>query len=168
MSGKILVGTGLFAGLLVGVFFIVLLLSINLVAAQSNSYRLACVDSNGNGILDISELFDVIDAYFDGSAISPTETVIDFAGTGSNRYRHITLTPGDKELTATHDGQGIFRVELIDDKAYSRALVDTTGEFGGMGWIAFRVGDDAQWEFSPGPNAQLVITADGNWTVKVQ
>ena len=35
--------------------------------AQTEQGSLACVDSNNNGRVDISELFDVIDAYFDGT-----------------------------------------------------------------------------------------------------
>ncbi len=47
-------------------------ISIGVVSAQSGS-NLGCVDSNGNGVVDISELFDVIDAYFDGTRVSPPE-----------------------------------------------------------------------------------------------
>ena len=45
-------------------------LSIGAVSAQTGS-NLGCVDSNGNGVIDITELFDVIDAYFDGTQVSP-------------------------------------------------------------------------------------------------
>ena len=47
-------------------------LSIGAVSAESGS-NLGCVDSNGNGVIDISELFDVIDAYFDGTPVSTPE-----------------------------------------------------------------------------------------------
>ena len=47
-------------------------ISIGVVSAQSGS-NLGCIDSNGNGVVDISELFDVIDAYFDGTPISSPE-----------------------------------------------------------------------------------------------
>ena len=38
--------------------------------ADSTSPSLGCVDRNGNGVIDIPELFDVIDAYFDGTSIT--------------------------------------------------------------------------------------------------
>ena len=47
-------------------------ISIGAVSADSGS-NLGCVDSNGNGVIDVSELFDVIDAYFDGTPVSPPE-----------------------------------------------------------------------------------------------
>ena len=47
-------------------------ISIGAVSADSGS-NLGCVDSNGNGVIDVSELFDVIDAYFDGTPVSPLE-----------------------------------------------------------------------------------------------
>ena len=42
-------------------------------AATADS-GLACVDSNGNGILDLDEVFTVVDAYFDGTLVIPTPT----------------------------------------------------------------------------------------------
>ena len=40
------------------------------ISADSSASDLGCVDKNGNGLVDIPELFDVIDAYFDGTADS--------------------------------------------------------------------------------------------------
>ena len=37
------------------------------VGADSSASHLGCVDKNGNGLVDIPELFDVIDAYFDAT-----------------------------------------------------------------------------------------------------
>ena len=48
---------------------VVLLLTRDAVAQESQPSPLHCVDSNGNGVIDISELFDVIDAYFGSSPI---------------------------------------------------------------------------------------------------
>ena len=50
-------------------------ISIVAVSAGSGS-NLGCVDSNGNGVIDVAELFDVIDAYFGRTSVS--------AGSGSN------------------------------------------------------------------------------------
>lgn len=47
-------------------------ISIGAVSANSD-LSLGCVDSNGNGVIDIPELFDVIDAYFDGTSVSAPE-----------------------------------------------------------------------------------------------
>ena len=63
----------------------------NAVAQESQPSPLHCVDSNGNGIIDISELFDVIDAYFDSSPIThpgktptPTQTPTPTLGSRDN------------------------------------------------------------------------------------
>ena len=54
---------------------IALILTQDAVAQESQPSPLHCVDSNANGVIDISELFDVIDAYFDGTRIThPTPT----------------------------------------------------------------------------------------------
>ena len=44
------------------------------VAQESQPSPLHCVDSNTNGMIDISELFDVINAYFDGARITHPDT----------------------------------------------------------------------------------------------
>ena len=44
-------------------------ISIGAVSADSGA-NLGCVDSNGNGFIDVSELFDVIDAYFGRTPVS--------------------------------------------------------------------------------------------------
>lgn len=45
---------------------------IGAVSADSN-FNLACVDSNGNGVIDRSEVIDVIRAYFDETRVSLPE-----------------------------------------------------------------------------------------------
>ena len=53
--------------------FIALILTQDAVA-QTEQGSLACVDSNNNGRVDISELFDVIDLYFSGDPITTPDT----------------------------------------------------------------------------------------------
>ena len=44
-------------------------LAYGVAAQESQPSPLYCVDSNGDGVIDVSELFDVIDAYFDRTPI---------------------------------------------------------------------------------------------------
>ena len=62
-----------------GVFVVVLaaaalsLVLPRVAAAQGHTSSLIWPDSNGNGIIDIAELFDVIDFYFSGDPIPAPE-----------------------------------------------------------------------------------------------
>ena len=60
------------------------------VTAQTKQGQLACVDSNNNGVVDIGELFDVIDLYFSGDPIptpTPTPTVAPPSRDGTARSK---------------------------------------------------------------------------------
>ena len=54
----------------VALIILVTLILTQEAAAQTEQGSLACLDSNGNGRVDIGELFNVIDLYFSGDPIS--------------------------------------------------------------------------------------------------
>ncbi len=73
------------------------------VSADSSATHLVCLDKNVNGLVDIPELFDVIDAYFDGTPIdAPPDT-----------WRGLTIAP--EERCSDYDP---------NDYRYSQSLED--------------------------------------------
>ena len=72
------------AGVLVTILALaqaVAILLPNQATADTEQGSMACLDSNGNGFIDITELFDVIDLYFAGTELS-SMACLDMNGNG--------------------------------------------------------------------------------------
>ena len=140
---------------------LVMLILTRDATAQTNQGPLACVDSNSNGVIDISELFDVIDAYFGKIPIVPPEATV-FSGTG-DRVLRTTLEGGDYVFTISHAGEGHFVVILHDDDDGLKVLANEVGQY--LGEVLVRVGDHIL-ELSPGPMI-IEVSADGDWEIEI-
>lgn len=73
-SSKHWAGTFLILGVICA-FISATLLSFSMVKADAANRDLSCLDKNDNNAIDITELFDVIDAYFEGTLDDNTRCV---------------------------------------------------------------------------------------------
>ena len=95
-------------------------ISAGALSADSGA-NLGCVDSNGNGVIDVSELFDVIDAYF-GRAQASTDSGSNLGCVDSNGNGVIELS----ELFDVIDAY-FGRTQASTDSGSNLACVDSNG-----------------------------------------
>ena len=89
-----------------------------------------------------------------------------FEGTGQQVSAQFELFEGVSLFTMTHDGSGVFAMQLLDEEGQLVALL--ANKIGGFdGSKAVGVKEGALLGAQPGTHI-LNITADGNWTVSIE